>query len=136
MIARNKFEVALTLSVLAFVTFLAQSAFATGLSAATYVKLSDVMLKTEGGVSMHDVMFKITGGSGDTYTTSGITPSAAATGLGFTGFKRLHCEVNNVAWGSYMTAANAIILRDGTAQLANATSINGTVFVCRGLAYD
>lgn len=110
---------------------------ATGITAATYVKTSDVIVKVEGGHSMHLVAFTMTGGSGDTYLTGGPSPSASATGLGFTAFKAgtLKCDVNAVAWGAYTTAAGAVVVRSATVQLANTTSINGTVFTCTGIAY-
>lgn len=111
-----------------------QIARATGLSAATYAKKSDTIVKTEGGASLHLVEFTITGGSGDTYTTSGISPAASS--LGFSGFKILQCEPVSVAWTSYTTVARAIVMRSTNVQLANGTSINGTVFNCRGLAYE
>ena len=111
---------------------------AAGLSAATYTKIHSVVVKPEGGGhSQYLVRFTITGGSGDTYTTNGITPSATATGLGFTAFVAgtLSCEPRAVAWTAYTTAANAVIMRSTNVQLANSTSITGTVLDCSAIAY-
>lgn len=112
------------------------SAQAAGLSAATYTKLQSIVVKPEGGgAPQYLVRFTITGGSGDTYTTGGVTPSATATGLGFNGFKWINCNPQAVAWTAYPTTANAIIMRTTNVQLANATSLNGTTFICDALAY-
>ena len=49
-------------------------AFATGLTAATYTRIHAVVVKPDGGGhSQKLVYFTITGGSGDTYLTSGVT---------------------------------------------------------------
>lgn len=113
-------------------------AFATGLSAATYTKIHSVVVKPVGGGKAQNlVYFTITGASGDTYLTSGVTPSATATGLGFTGFVAgtLKCNPRVVGWTSYSTAANLVVLRSTNVQLANATSLNGTVLDCSAIAY-
>jgi len=88
-----------------------------------------------GGVrdtSDYGVYFTITGGSGDTYLTSGVTPSATATGLGFTAFVAgtLKCNPRAVAWTAYSTAANLVVLRSTNVQLANATSLDARVSCC------
>lgn len=113
-------------------------AFATGLSAATYTKIHSVVVKPDGGgKAQKHVYFTITGGSGDTYLTGGVTPSATATGLGFTGFVAgtLKCNPRVVGWTAYSTAANLVVFRSTNVQLANATSLNGTVLDCSAIAY-
>lgn len=124
------------LAILVTLIAVPQIASAAGLAAATYVKLHSVVVKPEGGgVNQYLVRFSITGGSGDTYTTSGVTPSATATGLGFTGFKTITCQPQTVAWTAYATSAKAIVMRSTNVQLANSTSLDGVSFICDAIAY-
>lgn len=124
--------VGLILAVIGF----AVSAKAAGLSAATYTKLQSIVVKPEGGgAPQYLVRFTITGGSGDTYTTGGVTPSATATGLGFNGFKWVNCNPQSVAWTAYPTTANAVVLRSTNVQLANSTSLQSVSLICDALAY-